>query len=120
MKTCWKSLKTDREARAKQLELETRYGCPFTFYTTGDGIKIRPCITSAVGQSAEYVEIIKSAMVKMNLQRFQSASFDKLAEATGLDIKQVLEACNFMIHAHIVTWEIGPSSKAIAIYPNHV
>ena len=120
MKTNWKSITTDREARAKQLELEARYGCPFTRYSTGDGMKIRPCINGTVGQSVDYVENIKAAMVKMNLQRFESASFDRLAEATGLSLIQVLETCNFMIHARIASMEIGRSGPVIAIYPNHV
>ena len=120
MKTCWKSIKTDREARAKQLELEACYGCPFTRYSTGDGMKIRPCITGAVAQDASNVEVIKAAMVKMNLQRFESASFDRLADATGLSLIQVLETCNFMIHARIASMEIGRSGPIIAIYPNHV
>jgi hypothetical protein len=120
MKTCWKSLKTDKEALAKQREQEARYGVPFTRYCTGDGMKIRPCINGTVGQSAEYIENIKAAMVKMNLQRFESASFDKLADATGLSLVQVLETCNFMIHAGLAKLEIGRSGPVIAIYPNHV
>jgi hypothetical protein len=120
MKTCWKSLKTDKEALAKQREQEARYGVPFTRYDTGDGMKIRPCINGTVGQSADYIEVIKAAMVKMNLQRFESASFDRLAEVTGLSLIQVLENCNFMIHTRIVSMEIGRSGPVIAIYPNHV
>jgi hypothetical protein len=120
MKTCWKSITTDKEARAKQLDLEACYGVPFTRYSTGDGMRIRPCIDASTKQSFDEGNKIGGYLIGKGMKNWQFIAFDRIAEDTGIGIKSVLEICNYLIHTGALNGDVGRSGAVVGVHPNHV
>jgi hypothetical protein len=86
MKTFYKVALTHEKARQKQIELETKTGVKWDFYSANGGTCFTPVVTKETPIDDTLANVLEGYLTK------EYQAFVKLSEKSGMEIKDVLIA----------------------------
>jgi hypothetical protein len=117
MKTLF-STYNEAQGKEKRLEYERIYNVKFTCYHTGNGIVILPVLNWKT--TIEDNKNVKLIYDHISNDPLHGINFAKLMDLTGLEIKEVLEACKWLIKNQYCNGDVCRQGFLVGLHVNRI